>query len=80
MTRKILECDMESCYKNISKIRNISFIFQNYEKKFSTKKIVNIYLDCEKSMNLFEKKETLPDYLLKEHYFWQFVNNFLKLL
>ena len=56
MTRKILECDMESCYKNISKIRNISFIFQNYEKKFSTKKIVNIYLDCEKSMNLFEKR------------------------
>ena len=30
--RKILVSDMESCYKNISKIRNIKFIFQNIQK------------------------------------------------
>ena len=28
--RKILECDMKSRYKNISKIRNVTFIFQNF--------------------------------------------------
>ena len=34
-TRKILEYYTESCYKNIFKIRNASFvILQNYKKKF----------------------------------------------
>ena len=29
ITRKILECDMESRYMKASRIRNFSFIFQN---------------------------------------------------
>ena len=32
--RKILEFHTESCYKNTSKIRNSSFMFQNIEKTF----------------------------------------------
>ena len=32
---------MEFCYKNISKIRNITFIFQNFHKR--KKKLKNSY-------------------------------------
>ena len=31
ITRKILVCDMKSWYKNIAKIRNVTFIFQNFQ-------------------------------------------------
>ena len=31
MTRKILTRDMKSCYKKISKIRNLKLIFQNFD-------------------------------------------------
>ena len=37
--RKILVCDMESWYNNISKIRNITFIFQNFQKRKKIEKI-----------------------------------------
>ena len=30
--KKIIERDVKSCYKNISKIRNFSSVFQNFEK------------------------------------------------
>ena len=33
ITRKILVCDMESWYKNISKIRYVTFIFKLSKKK-----------------------------------------------
>ena len=32
ITQKILACDMAFWYKKISKIRNVSFIFQNFQK------------------------------------------------
>ena len=32
--RKIPVCDMHICYKNISKFRNVTFIFQNCQKLF----------------------------------------------
>ena len=31
IARKSFECDIESRYKNLSTIRNIKFIFQNFE-------------------------------------------------
>ena len=37
--RKILVCDMESWYKNISKIRNVTLIFQNFQKRNKIDKI-----------------------------------------
>ena len=37
----ILVCDTDLCNKNISKIRNVTFIFQNVQKKFQTKKKFN---------------------------------------
>ena len=38
MRRKIVGCDMKSFYKPISKIRNVTFIFQKIAKKFKPKK------------------------------------------
>ena len=35
---KILDCDMKSCNKNISKIRKVSFILQNFETKIKKRK------------------------------------------
>ena len=41
---------MKSCYKNISKIRNVRFIFQNFWKNFSKrKKIEKIHMDSAES-------------------------------
>ena len=34
INRKIRECCVESCYKNIYKIRNIPFTFQYFETSF----------------------------------------------
>ena len=57
----ILVCDTDLCNKNISKIRNVTFIFQNVQKKFQTKKNL-IHMDSEESVNLFEIKwGRLPD-------------------
>ena len=42
ITRKILVCDIESGYKNISKIRNVTFILKNFQKR---KKIENTQID-----------------------------------
>ena len=46
--REILRWHMESYYKTISKIRNITFIFQNFEKKFQKgkKNVKNSYGFC----------------------------------
>ena len=38
ITRKILERDMESCYKNVYKIPDVLFTFQNFERKFQKRK------------------------------------------
>ena len=38
MTRKILVCDMEYWYQYLFKIRNVSFIFQNFQKNFKNVK------------------------------------------
>ena len=42
MTRKILECDKESCYKIIFKIRNVKFIVK---RKKELKKFID-FSDC----------------------------------
>ena len=34
INRKIFECDLESRYRNLSKIRNVSFNSQNFKIKF----------------------------------------------
>ena len=39
--KKIRQFDMKSCYKNISKIYNIQFTFQNLKKIQKRKKIQN---------------------------------------
>ena len=52
---------MESCYKNMSKIRNITYIFQRFEKNKNIKIFFLIPMVSEKSMNLFEiEKNGLP--------------------
>ena len=58
-TRKILVCDMISCYKNISKIRNVTFIFKSFQNNFQKrkKKLEKIHMDFEKSTNVFEIKQ-----------------------
>ena len=47
MTRKTLVWDMESCYKNISEVRNVTSIFQNFQKR---KKGEKIYMEFVKSI------------------------------
>ena len=40
-SRKILVCDMESCYKYISKNFNVTLIFQNFQKRKENRKNSN---------------------------------------
>ena len=40
ITRKILVRDIESWYKNMPKIRNLTFIFQKLEKKLKNFKMI----------------------------------------
>ena len=54
---KNLVCDMETCYKKVSKIRNVIFILQKFENKFK------------KFIWILKKKDRLPDYLLDDYYF-----------
>ena len=35
---KLFVCNVESCYKNLSKICNFTFNFQNFQKKFQMRK------------------------------------------
>ena len=49
---KILECDMESCHKNVSDIRNVTFIIQTFEKK-NQKREKNMCKSFEVSTVLF---------------------------
>ena len=52
--RKIFDYDTGSCYKNISKIRNIKFIFENFAIFFkNVHKIEIIHINSEKSINPF---------------------------
>ena len=39
ITQKILLYDMEYCYKNVFEIRTVTFVSQNFQKKFQRKKI-----------------------------------------
>ena len=56
---KILLCDTESWYKNISKIRNVTFISQNFQKHFQKrKKNSKIQMVSKKSINWFEMRKT----------------------
>ena len=50
--------DIESYYKNISKIRNVTFTFENFQTNFpKRKKIEQIHEDPEESINSSEIKE-----------------------
>ena len=49
---RILKYDIESCYKNTFKIRNVKFIFQNFENE----NIEKIHMDSQKSINSMEMK------------------------
>ena len=44
---------MEFRYKKIFKIRNVTFMFQNFEKNLKNK-IKEIHMDSDESINLFE--------------------------
>ena len=58
--RKILECDIEFWYKNISIIRNVRFIFQNFQKNFQKqKKIEKIPMDSKKSNQFIWNKKKI---------------------
>ena len=58
ITWEIFESDEKSCYKNISKILDVSLIFGKFEKNQNRKKIINkIYMDSEKLMYPFETKK-----------------------
>ena len=58
ITRKILVCDIESWSKKISKIRNVTFIFQHSDKQFQKrKKIEKTLMNSEKSTLLKNKKK-----------------------
>ena len=63
---------------NISKIRNVTFIFQNFQKQKKLKKFQWI---LKKPINSFEikKKDKSPDYLW-DNFFRLFFNNFWELL
>ena len=58
--QKILVYSMKFCYKNISEIRNVIFVFQNFQSFWKTKKIFFlIHMKSEKSINLFEWKKKI---------------------
>ena len=51
---------MEFRYKNISKIRNVAFVSQNFQTNFQIrKKIEKIHMHVEKSINLFAIKNDM---------------------
>ena len=58
---------MQSCYKNIFKIRKITFIYTNFENSCSKtfEKIKKIHEDSKNPINSFirYKKNRLADYL-----------------
>ena len=57
-----------------------SIFFKNVILK-NLKKIEQIYVNFKNWINLFKiKKNKLPDYLLTNHFVYQFFNNFLALL
>ena len=58
ITQKKHVSDMEFCFKNSSNIRNVTFIFQNFQKNSKGKqKIEKIHVDSEKSINSYEMKK-----------------------
>ena len=56
ISRQIRLCDMESCYKNLSETRNVTFIFLNFQKinLKTLENIEKIHMDSEKLINSFE--------------------------
>ena len=75
ITRNILVCDVEFCYKNISKIHNVKFIFPNFQKK---KNIEKIHVDSEKSINSFKIKKWIGNTIIyrETNFFLASLNNF----
>ena len=84
---------MEACYKNISKIRNVTFIFQNFQRYFQKrKKIEKIQMDFEKSINPFGIKNRISHLIIygtiillsnlfitfRHYYFAKYVFDFFK--
>ena len=62
ISRKILECNFQTFYKNVSKIRNfflnVTFLFLHFEKNLKRyQKIEKIHMDSKTSINLFEMRE-----------------------
>ena len=53
ITRKILECNMESCYKRISRVQNVLFIFENSKFKIQKFKIRKFQNQNEYLKNLY---------------------------
>ena len=47
---------LKFCYKNIAKIHNVSFIFQNFDKFQQSKKIDKILKNFQKWKNSFKIK------------------------
>ena len=58
ITQKIFVCDMNFCYKNVSKIRNVTFISKNFQSILkNVTKIEKTHMESEKSLNLFKIKK-----------------------
>ena len=54
ISRKILGCNMEYWYRNISEIRNVTVIFQSFQTTFQKrKKNWKIQMDSKQSINSF---------------------------
>ena len=69
---------MESWYEKISKIRNVTFIFQNFPKTFQTWKFFFlITMNSKKSINSLAIKKLI---FMQHLFFLQFFNNFSTLL
>ena len=69
---------MKSCYKNISKIRNITFIIQNFERKMKNveKDWTNTWILENQSIYLKWNKDRLPYNLLDNIFFIDFLITF----
>ena len=71
ITREIFLCDMESWYKNLSKIRSVTFIFDNLKYFFQKRKIIEkIQIYSEKSINSFEMKKRIGHLIIYETIFF----------
>ena len=79
ITRKILACDMKSWYKNVCKIRNVTFIFQNFQNTFQKRKKNSKQLKWSLKnqwIHLKCKKVRSPDYSRDNYFFYNFFITF----